>query len=221
MSREIARRFFAPFSVTSTTSLKIRCRFLTLNSLNQNPTRHCFRECNAICVDLYVLFFAFIDEKQKICFVVLKKNCLLEMNPNNNPMDGGGGNRQQQQQQQSGPSVQHNLTTIQMQGVQTVQGIVQGNVQTIQSVRNVIGTVGAPGTLVGKSISLDINPKLPLFKPVAHTGASSMETSKITTTVKFSISPIIYFLQSHSCVQKENKKKKRSSKCLLGCLFIL
>lgn len=82
-------------------------------------------------------------------------------------------------------TVAQNLTTMQnVQNVQNVQSVVQSSTQNIQPIQTIVGPVGTPGNLVGKSVSLDINPKLSLMKPVTPSGAiSSVETSKITTTV--------------------------------------
>jgi len=82
-------------------------------------------------------------------------------------------------------TVAQNLTTMQqnVQNVQNVQSVVQSNISNIQP--TIVGSVGTPGSLVGKSVSLDVNQKLSqLIKPVIPSGAtSSTETSKITTTV--------------------------------------
>lgn len=80
-------------------------------------------------------------------------------------------------------TVAQNLTTMQqnVQSVQSVQSVVQSSIQSIQPTQTIVGT---PGSLVGKSVSLDMNPKLSLMKPVVPSGTtSSTETSKITTTV--------------------------------------
>ncbi|XP_011640167.1 histone deacetylase complex subunit SAP130 [Pogonomyrmex barbatus] len=87
-------------------------------------------------------------------------------------------------------TVVQNLTTMQnvqnvqsVQSVQNVQSVVHSNIQNIQPTQTIVGSVGI-GNLVGKSVSLDMNPKLSLMKPVVPSGAiSSTETSKITTTV--------------------------------------
>lgn len=80
-------------------------------------------------------------------------------------------------------TVAQNLTTMQ-QNVQSVQSVVQSSIQSIQPTQTIVGSVGTPGNLVGKSVSLDMNPKLSLMKPVVPSCAtSSTETSKITTTV--------------------------------------
>ncbi|XP_029161922.1 histone deacetylase complex subunit SAP130-A isoform X2 [Nylanderia fulva] len=81
-------------------------------------------------------------------------------------------------------TVAQNLTTMQnVQSVQpNVQSVVQSGIQNIQPIQTIVGSVGTPGTLVGKSVSLDMNPKLSLMKPVTPSGApSSVETNKITT----------------------------------------
>ncbi|XP_034941423.1 histone deacetylase complex subunit SAP130-B [Chelonus insularis] len=100
---------------------------------------------------------------------------------NTNTVETSGDKRLQETNVQSVP---HNLTTIQgVQALQTVQNIVQSNVQTIQSTQNV-STMSSSSAIVGKSISLDLNPKLSLMKSVVQSGASSAgETSKITTTL--------------------------------------
>ncbi|KAL6263962.1 hypothetical protein P5V15_004043 [Pogonomyrmex californicus] len=84
-------------------------------------------------------------------------------------------------------TVVQNLTTMQnvqsVQSVQNVQSVVHSNIQNIQPTQTIVGSVGI-GNLVGKSVSLDMNPKLSLMKPVVPSGAtSSTETSKITTTL--------------------------------------
>lgn len=78
-----------------------------------------------------------------------------------------------------------NLTTMQnVSNVQNVQSVVQSTIQSIQPTQTIVSSVGTPGCLVGKSVSLDLNPKLSLMKPVGPSGTtSSAETSKITTTV--------------------------------------
>lgn len=84
-------------------------------------------------------------------------------------------------------TVAQNLTTMQqnVQSVPNVQSVVQSSIQSIQPTQTIVGSVGTPGSLVGKSVSLDINPKLSLMKPVVPPSGttSSVETSKITTTV--------------------------------------
>ncbi|XP_025991059.1 histone deacetylase complex subunit SAP130-A isoform X2 [Solenopsis invicta] len=80
-------------------------------------------------------------------------------------------------------TVAQNLTTMQqnVQSVQSVQSVVQSSIQSIQPTQTI---VGPPSSLVGKSVSLDMNPKLSLMKPVVPSGTtSSTETSKITTTL--------------------------------------
>lgn len=80
-------------------------------------------------------------------------------------------------------SIAQNLTT--MQSIQNVQSVVQSNIQNIQSTQTIVGSVGAPTNLVGKTMSMDTNSKLPVMKPVVPSGTTSTsETNKITTTVK-------------------------------------
>ncbi|XP_018352917.1 PREDICTED: histone deacetylase complex subunit SAP130-A isoform X3 [Trachymyrmex septentrionalis] len=82
-------------------------------------------------------------------------------------------------------TVAQNLTTMQqnVQSVQNVQSMVQSNVPNIQPTQTIVGSM-TPSGLVGKSVSLDMNPKLSLMKPVVPSGATpSTETSKITTTL--------------------------------------
>lgn len=76
------------------------------------------------------------------------------------------------------------VTTMQnAPNVQNVQSVVQSSIQSIQPTQTIVGSVGTP-SLIGKSVSLDMNPKLSLMKPVVPSGTtSSAETSKITTTV--------------------------------------
>lgn len=81
-------------------------------------------------------------------------------------------------------TVAQNLTTMQnVPNVQSVQSVVQSSIQNIQPTQTIVGSVGTP-SLVGKSVSLDMNPKLSLMKPVVPSGTtSSIETSKITTVI--------------------------------------
>lgn len=80
-------------------------------------------------------------------------------------------------------SIVQNLTT--MQNMQNAQSVVHSNIQSIQSTQTIVGSVGTSTNLVGKSMSMDTNPKLPLMKPVVPSGTTSTsETNKITTTVK-------------------------------------
>jgi len=94
-------------------------------------------------------------------------------------------------------TVAQNLTTIQstqcvqnvqsVQNVQNIQSVVQSNVQNIQPTPiqpTIVGTVVTSNSLMGKSVSLDMNPKLSLMKPVVASATSSTETSKIATTVR-------------------------------------
>ncbi|XP_072766825.1 uncharacterized protein [Anoplolepis gracilipes] len=84
-------------------------------------------------------------------------------------------------------TVAQNLTTI--QNVQNVQSVVQSGIQNIQPIQTIVGPIGTSGNLVGKPVSLDMNPKqlsltASLVRPVTPSGAtSSIETSKITTTL--------------------------------------
>ncbi|XP_076238834.1 uncharacterized protein LOC143181963 [Calliopsis andreniformis] len=79
-------------------------------------------------------------------------------------------------------SIAQNLTTL--QSMQNVQSVVQSNIQSIQSGQTIVGSVGTSANLVGKSMSMDTNPKLPLMKPVVPSGTTSTsETNKITTTL--------------------------------------
>lgn len=79
-------------------------------------------------------------------------------------------------------SIAQNLTT--MQSMQNVQSVVQSNVQSIQPTQSIVGSIGTPASLIGKSVSLDVNPRLSLMKPVVPSGTTSIaETNKITTTL--------------------------------------
>ncbi|XP_014598513.1 PREDICTED: histone deacetylase complex subunit SAP130 [Polistes canadensis] len=104
------------------------------------------------------------------------------MNTNLSSTDGGGDKRLPENTVQT---LAQNLTTMQnIQSIQNVQSVVQSNIQSIQPMQTIVGTVGTPTSLVGKSVSLDINPKLSLMKPVIPSGATSnAETNKITTTL--------------------------------------
>ncbi|CAD1475098.1 unnamed protein product, partial [Heterotrigona itama] len=79
-------------------------------------------------------------------------------------------------------SIAQNLTT--MQSIQNVQSVVQSNIQSIQSTQTIVGSVGTPTNLIGKTMSMDTNSKLPVMKPVVPSGTTSTsETNKITTTI--------------------------------------
>ncbi|XP_015604837.1 histone deacetylase complex subunit SAP130-A isoform X2 [Cephus cinctus] len=99
-----------------------------------------------------------------------------------NPVDGNGEKRPPKSVVQT---VAQNLTTIQnIQTVQTVQNVAQSSVQNIQPTQTVVGSVGTPTGLVGKSVSLELNSKLSLMKSLAQPGTTpSTETSKMTTTL--------------------------------------
>ncbi|XP_015109308.1 histone deacetylase complex subunit SAP130-A isoform X2 [Diachasma alloeum] len=102
------------------------------------------------------------------------------MNTSNSGSAEAAGDKRQPEASQGPP---HSLATIQnVHRIQTIQNIVQSNVQTIQPTQSVVSTVAS--AIVGKSISLDLNPKLSLMKSVVQSGAAvSGETSKITTTL--------------------------------------
>ncbi|XP_053996418.1 histone deacetylase complex subunit SAP130 [Hylaeus anthracinus] len=101
------------------------------------------------------------------------------MNTTISSVEGGGDKRVPETTVQS---IAQNLTTI--QSIQNVQSVVQSNIQNIQSTQTIVGSVGTPTNLIGKSISMDTNPKLPLMKPVVPSGTTSTsETNKITTTL--------------------------------------
>ncbi|XP_012257247.1 histone deacetylase complex subunit SAP130 isoform X2 [Athalia rosae] len=94
------------------------------------------------------------------------------MNPSTNPLDGGGVEKHP-------PEVSQTLQTI--TAIQNVQTIVQSNASNIQSQQTIVGTSTG---LIGKSVSLDLNPKLSLMKPIGQAGnISSTEAAKITTTL--------------------------------------
>ncbi|XP_011882331.1 PREDICTED: histone deacetylase complex subunit SAP130-like isoform X2 [Vollenhovia emeryi] len=106
---------------------------------------------------------------------------------------GGSGGGDKRLPETTVQTVAQNLTTMQQSvqsvqsvpSVQSVQSVVQSSIQSIQPTQTIVGApIGAPSCLVGKSVSLDMNPKLSLMKPVIPSGtASSAETSKITTTL--------------------------------------
>ncbi|XP_076635623.1 uncharacterized protein LOC143348844 isoform X3 [Colletes latitarsis] len=101
------------------------------------------------------------------------------MNTTINSVESGGDKRVPETTVQS---IAQNLTTI--QSMQNVQSVVQSNIQNIQSTQSIAGSVVTPTNLVGKSISMDTNPKLSLMKPVVPSGTTSTsETNKITTTL--------------------------------------
>lgn len=104
----------------------------------------------------------------------------VDMNTTLSSMDSGGDKRLPEASVQS---IAQNLTTL--QSMQNVQSVVQSNIQSIQSTQTIVGSIGAPASLVAKSMSMDTNTKLPLMKPVVPSGtASTSEPNKITTTVK-------------------------------------
>ncbi|XP_012275254.1 histone deacetylase complex subunit SAP130 isoform X2 [Orussus abietinus] len=82
-------------------------------------------------------------------------------------------------------SVMESSTTIQgIQSMPAVHNVSQAVTKTIQSAQTIIGQIGTPAGLVGKSVSLELNPKLSLMKPLIPSGmTTSVETSKITTTL--------------------------------------
>lgn len=98
---------------------------------------------------------------------------------------GGDGGQDKAVPETTLQTIPQNLTTI--QNIQTVQSI-----QTIQSVQNVASS-GIPsiqttqtvmaqaGTLVGKSISLELNPKLIMKPSIPSSIGSASENNKITT----------------------------------------
>ncbi|XP_018363577.1 PREDICTED: histone deacetylase complex subunit SAP130-A isoform X3 [Trachymyrmex cornetzi] len=107
---------------------------------------------------------------------------LAAMNTTISTVSSGGDKRLPETTVQT---VAQNLTTMQqnVQSVQSVQSMVQSNVPSIQPTQTIVGSM-TPSGLVGKSVSLDMNPKLSLMKPVVPSGTtSSTETSKITTTL--------------------------------------
>ncbi|XP_011686652.1 PREDICTED: histone deacetylase complex subunit SAP130-A isoform X2 [Wasmannia auropunctata] len=111
----------------------------------------------------------------------LHRHCTA-MNTTISTVSGGGGDKRLPPET-TVQTVAQNLTTMQ-QNVQSVQSVVQSSIPSIQPTPTIVGSVGTPGSLVGKSVSLDINPKLSLMKPVVPSGAtSSAEASKITTTL--------------------------------------
>ncbi|XP_015436191.1 PREDICTED: histone deacetylase complex subunit SAP130 isoform X2 [Dufourea novaeangliae] len=101
-------------------------------------------------------------------------------------------------------NVAQNLTTI--QSVQSVQSVVQSNIQNIQSTQTIVGSIGTPTNHVGKSISMDTNPKLPLMKPVVPSGTTSTsETNKITTLCSVGSTVRIISPGMLSTVERQNQ----------------
>lgn len=102
------------------------------------------------------------------------------MSGNNSVSDGG--------QDKSAPettvqTVPQNLTTI--QSIQTVQGVQTVVPSSIQSIQAAQAVTGQGTTLVGKSISLELNPqtsKILMKQPIGSSIAGSAD-SKITSTV--------------------------------------
>ncbi|XP_077257851.1 uncharacterized protein LOC143894993 isoform X2 [Temnothorax americanus] len=126
-------------------------------------------------------------------------------------------------------TVAQNLTTMQqnVQSVQStlqsVQSVVQSTIQSIQPTQTIVGSVGSvgtPGGLVGKSVSLDMNPnpKLSLMKPVVPSGATaSAETSKITTTL-CSLGPTVKIISPEmlTTVERQNPPQAQMSSHPVG-----
>lgn len=114
------------------------------------------------------------------------------MNTTLSSVNAGGDKRPSETTMQTVQTTAQNLTTMQnIASGQNVQSVVQSNIQNIQPTQTLIGSVGT-SNLIGKSVSLDMNPKLSLVKPSGT--ASSAETSKITTTVILSFISIQYLL---------------------------
>ncbi|XP_046736475.1 mucin-5AC isoform X1 [Diprion similis] len=93
------------------------------------------------------------------------------MNPNMNPLDSSGVEKRP-------PEVSQTLQNI--TAIQNTQNIAPSSVPSIQPQQTIVGTSSA---LLGKSVSLDLNPKLSLMKPLSQPGNVSTEQSKITATL--------------------------------------
>ncbi|XP_033216137.1 histone deacetylase complex subunit SAP130-A [Belonocnema kinseyi] len=127
------------------------------------------------------------------------------MNVSTNPGDGGGDKRLPEASIQTIPQ---NLTTIQT--VQSAQNMIQSNIQTIQSTQGVVGAVGQPGTLVGKSVSLELNPKLSLSKPGMPSNiVSSTDSSKLTATL-CQMSPTLRIISPNMISNVERQPQPQS-----------
>ncbi|XP_051174403.1 histone deacetylase complex subunit SAP130-A [Leptopilina boulardi] len=100
------------------------------------------------------------------------------MNVNTNSGEGSD----KRQPEATVQTIAQNLTTIQT--VQSTQNVIQSNIQTIQSTQAIIGNVGQSGTIVGKSVSLDLNQKLSIAKTgIPSNIVSSTDSNKLTTTL--------------------------------------
>ncbi|XP_058789930.1 histone deacetylase complex subunit SAP130-like isoform X2 [Phymastichus coffea] len=98
------------------------------------------------------------------------------MSGNNSVSDGG---QDKSATETTVQTVPQNLTTIQsIQTVQSVQNVVPSNIQSIQTAQAVTGQTA---TLVGKSISLELSPKLLMKQPIGANVAGSSD-SKIAPT---------------------------------------
>ncbi|XP_003427527.1 histone deacetylase complex subunit SAP130 isoform X2 [Nasonia vitripennis] len=86
---------------------------------------------------------------------------------------GGDGGQDKAQPETNVQTVPQNLTTI-----QSIQNVVSSGISSIQTAQAVMGQAG---TLVGKSISLELNPKLIMKPSIPSSIGSSSESNKITT----------------------------------------
>ena len=80
-------------------------------------------------------------------------------------------------------TIPQNLTTIQsiqtVQSIQSVQNAVSSGIQNIQTAQTVTGQAA---TLVGKSISLELNSKLLMKQSIPSSIGTSSDNSKMTTS---------------------------------------
>ncbi|OXU23211.1 hypothetical protein TSAR_006748 [Trichomalopsis sarcophagae] len=86
---------------------------------------------------------------------------------------GGDGGQDKAQPETNVQTVPQNLTTI-----QSIQNVVSSGISSIHTAQAVMGQAG---TLVGKSISLELNPKLIMKPSIPSSIGSSSESNKITT----------------------------------------
>jgi len=133
---------------------------------------------------IIILIFSDLSLHNTVCMLLIHLFCFnsAAMNTTISTVSSGSDKHLSETTVQT---MAQNLTTMQqnVQNVQNVQSMVQSNISSIQPTQTIVGSM-TPSGLVGKSVSLDMNPKLSLMKPVVPSGAtSSTETSKITTTV--------------------------------------
>lgn len=110
-----------------------------------------------------------------------------------NPAESGEKHLQESTMQ----SVPQNLTSE--PNVQPAQNIISSNIHNVPTM------IGSSTQIIGKSVSLDLSPKLSIRKPVVPaTITTAVEPSKISTTVSHQVSFSWYFFSFKEMVNKRN-----------------